>query len=352
MNIFLDTSVLYKDPFWKSNFFGELLEVVKEKEIGLYMSSIVLRELGHNYKKIIEQEIVKLDKVNAQVNQYNIKVNSLTDINLEDSLKAFDIFYNNLVAEKTIKTLEYSNDMLPEIVNRAIERKKPFTENKTELKDTIIWLTYAEFVEKHKLKDCILLTANISDFCDIEKAKKDIFEIHSELRKDTERFKVYKTPKDLIQGERGKLQSMSQRFSVWLDDQDFSKDSVLDLIKESFENEIIRKIDREYESLEPNDIFENDDYYVTGYVSAGFYDIFEVDQIEVDNFDEECIISGEVFISCDVEAYEYNSVRDPGEDSYRFYGEVTNVVKLQFSFYYDKTEIPRSLNLDSFEIIE
>ena len=156
----------------------------------------------------------------------------------------------------------------------------------------------------------------------------------------------------MIQSEKQKLQYISQRFDIWLKEHDFDNDFVLNLIKEYFEKEITRKVEREYESLEPSDIFENDDYYPSGYVSTGFIDAFEVDSVEVDNFNEECIISGEVFISCDVEAYEYNSVRDPGEDSHRFYGEITNVVKLVFSFYYDQTEMPRSLNLDNFEIVE
>lgn len=352
MNIFLDTSVLYKDPFWKSNFFKELIEIVKEKEINLYISNIVLMELDHNYKKIIEQETIKLDKVNTQIDQYNIKINNLTSINLAESLKTLNEFYNQLVKDNTIKILNYSNDMLPEIVRRAVERKKPFTENKTELKDTIIWLTYVDFTEKNKLKDCILLTSNITDFCDLEKVKKDVLEIHPELQKDSNKFKVYRSPKELVQNEKLKLQFISQRFSSWLEEQEFSKEFVLDLITKYFENEITRKIEREFESLEPSDIFDNDDYYVTGYVSAGFFDIFEVDEIEVDNFNEECIISGEVYISCETEVYEYNSVRDPGEDSHRFYGETTNVIKLIFSFYYDKTEIPRSINLDSFKIID
>jgi predicted nucleic acid-binding protein len=352
MNIFLDTSVLYKDPFWKSNFFKELIEIVKEKEIDLYISNIVLMELEHNYKKIIEQEIIKLDKVNTQIEQYNIKINNLSSIDVEESLKTLNDFYNKLIKDDTIKILNYTNDMLPEIVQRAIERKKPFTENKTELKDTIIWLTYVECAEKNKLNDCILLTSNITDFCDLEKAKKDIFEIHSDLQKDSKRFKVYKSPKELIQNEKTKLQFISQRFSSWLEEQEFNNKFVLELITKYFEKEITRKIEREFESLEPSDIFNNDDYYVSGYVTTGFFDIFEVDSIEVDNFNEECIISGEVYISCETEVYEYNSVRDPGEDSHRFYGETTNVVKLIFSFYYDKTEFPRSINLDSFEIIE
>jgi predicted nucleic acid-binding protein len=353
MNIFLDTSVLYKDPFWKGNFFNELLETIKEKEINLYISNVVLMELEHNYKKIIEQEIIKLDKVNAQINQYNIITENVTTINLQESLDNLKAFYKDLVDSNTLKILDYSNDMLPEIVDRAIERKKPFTENKTELKDTIIWLTYAYFAERKRLSDCFLLTNNILDFCDTEKAKKEIYEIHSELQKDSNKFKVYKSPKDLIQSEKLKLQFVSQRFNIWLEEQDFSNDFVLELLRNNFEKEIISKIEREYESLEPSDIFDNNDYYVSGYVSTGLsFEIFEVDSVQIDHFNEECIVSGEVFISCDVEAYEYNSVRDPGEDSHRFYGETTNIVKLIFSFYYDQEETPRSINLENFEIVE
>src|SRR5690606_7702682 len=129
--------------------------------------------------------------------------------------KGFKNFYDQLISEGTVKILEYNNDMLPEIVNRAIERKKPFTENKTELKDTIIWLTYVKFVESKKLKNCILLTANVSDFCDTDEAKNNNFVIHPELKKDSNRFKVYKSPKELIQAEKPQLKFISQRFSVW-----------------------------------------------------------------------------------------------------------------------------------------
>ncbi len=352
MNIFVDTSVLYPDPFWKTNFYRELLDIITEKKVSLFMSNVVLMELEHNYKKIIEQEIVKLDKVSTQIDLYNIKSEPQPTIDIGESIKNFNKFYEDLVARGIIKILEYSNDMLPEIVSRAIIRKKPFTENKTELKDTIIWLTYAEYVEENNSQNCILLTNNITDFCDTEKAKNKIFEIHPELQQDTSKFKVYKTPKEIIQSEKKTLQFISQRFSVWLDEQDFSTEAILNLLIDNFEKEIIRKIEREYESIEPSDIFHNGDYYVTGFVSSGFYDIFEVDEVQVDNFNEQCIISGSVYISCEVEAYEYISVRDPGEDSQRFYGETTNIVLVNFSFYYDQTEIPTSINLDGFEIAQ
>ena len=192
MNIFIDTSVIYKDPFWKGNFFSELIDIVKEKEIGLYISDVVLMEIERNYGKIIDEQIFQLSKAHSEIDHYQMELDTKSSIDKAKSIKGLKAHYKKLEDEKIITVLKYSNEMLPEIVNRAVYRKKPFTETKTELKDTIIWLTYSEHAEKHKLKDCILLTSNVSDFCDTEKIKQKIFEIHPELQKDSNRFKVYK----------------------------------------------------------------------------------------------------------------------------------------------------------------
>ena len=351
MNIFIDTSVIYKDPFWKGNFFSELIDIVKEKEIGLYISDIVLMEIERNYGKIIDQQIFQLSKAHSEIDHYQMELEGESTIDKSKSIKGLKAHYKNLEKENIISVLKYTNEMMPEIVNRAIYRKKPFTETKTELKDTIIWLTYSEYAEKHKLKDCILLTSNVSDFCDTEKIKKKIFEIHPELQKDSKRFKVYKSPKELIQNEKPTLQFITQRFSSWLEEQEFDNRFVLELIQETFEKEIIDQVEREYENLNLEDIFK-EDYYLDGYVSTGYIEILDVDEIQIDTFNDECIISGQVSISCDVEGYQYNPVRDKGEDRYNYFGELTNVGIFTFSFYYDKSENPRSLNLDDFEIVE
>lgn len=352
MNIFIDTSVIYKDPFWKGNFFSELIDIVREKEIGLYISEVVLMEIERNYGKIVDKQIIQLSKAHSEINHYQISLDTISIIDKEKSIGGLQNHYKKLIDEEVITLLKYSNDMMPEIVNRAVYRRKPFTETKTELKDTIIWLTYAEYAEKNELRDCILLTNNVSDFCDSEKLKQNIFEIHSDLQKDSNRFKVYKSPKELIQNEKPSLQFITQRFSSWLEEQEFDNQFVLDLLREHFEKEIIKQVEREYENLNLEDIFREEDYFLDGYVSTGFIEITEVDAIEIDTFNDECILSGHVFISCDVEGYQYNSFRDKGEDSYRYYGELTNVGMFSFSFYYDKSEIPRSLNLDNFDIVE
>jgi hypothetical protein len=70
MNIFLDTSILYKDPYWRGNFYGELLEVVKEKEVNLFVSSVVIKEIERNYGKIVDEENSKISKIIDQKEHY------------------------------------------------------------------------------------------------------------------------------------------------------------------------------------------------------------------------------------------------------------------------------------------
>lgn len=349
MNIFIDTSVIYKDPFWKGNFFSELIELVEEKEIGLFISDVVLMEITRNYGKIIDQEIFELKKLNSNIQHYNLSIDQTTSIDREKSIVELKKHYKSLEEKGTLKVLKYYNDMLPDILQRAVERRKPFTEKKTELKDTLIWLTYSKFAEENKLDNCIFLTENVTDFCDHDKMKSGIFEIHNELKKDSTRFKVYKSPKEIIQNEKNTLQSISQRFGKWLAQQEINDEFVLGLIQEFFENEVKDKVEKEFEFLDLENVFSAE-YYLDGYVTTGWIDILSTDDIEIDTFNEECIISGQVYLDCDVEGYQYMPVRDKGEDRYRFFGERTVRTVLTFSFYYDRSKIPHSIDLDDFEI--
>jgi hypothetical protein len=351
MNIFIDTSVLYKDPFWSSNFYAELLYIVKKREVNLYLSNVVVLEIERNYGKIIDEEISRLKKLTEQTEHYQIMTSNTSSIDKEKSIENLKTFYKKLETEKVIEFIPFSNDMMPEIVDRAIWRKKPFSESKTELKDAIIWLSYSQFAEQKKLNNCILLTDNVSDFCDSEKLKKGLFEIHQDLQKDSNRFRIYKSPKELIQQEKSTLQYASQLFSTWLNERTFDEQFLLDLIKSDYRSLVERKIDRKFENYDLHYIFD-EDYYLTGYVSADNVDINDIKNINVDVFNEECLISGDLYVYCNVVGYEYNAVRDTEEDRHRYYGEKDALMMLTFSFYYDRNEKPRNFDIDDVELVE
>lgn len=60
--------------------------------------------------------------------------------------------------------------------------------------------------------------------------------------------------------------------------------------------------------------------------------LLECEAIETEIIDDRALISGIVYASCEVEIYQYNSVRDPGEERYTSVGEKDVTFKLFFNF--------------------
>lgn len=368
VSIFLDTSILYKDPFWKGNFASELLQLAKGKEIDVYMSSIVERELIRKYEKIIEDENIKLGKIVTNAEHYNFVGSLKNEFDKDESIKLLKKFYEDLYKNGIVEVLEYDNEFLPEIVDRAIFRRKPFGENKTELKDALIWLTYAKFVEEYGLDNCIFLTDNVNDFCDIEKIKKGEYVIHEDLLRDTKRFTVHRSIKTLLQTEKENLRVASVKFEAWVAEQKFDSAFVIKLLKSDFGEKVKHFVKNKFEYSNPNYFFKTK-HDVEGFMafSDTFY-LHEVNDIKTDVFGEQCIVSGEVEVSCNTQGFEYFSQSDIVSSSrdhlaylnidsagiiedFRIFSEGETFFRVVFSFYYDISEKPWDLKIESADIV-
>ncbi|WP_181170546.1 PIN domain-containing protein [Priestia megaterium] len=97
-----------------------------------------------------------------------------------------------------IEIVGYDNSILPELVNRAVNRIKPFTEGKQEFRDAVIWLSYALLAKERKLENCLLITGNTTDYCSKNK------ELHPDFLKDSERFTIYKDAYTLVEADNMK----------------------------------------------------------------------------------------------------------------------------------------------------
>ncbi len=76
-------------------------------------------------------------------------------------------------------TNQYKNDYFKEVINRAINHIKPCSENKEELRDTIIWLTVLDIAKIDPERIIGFISGNIKDF-----ASKDKKTLHSRLNTD------------------------------------------------------------------------------------------------------------------------------------------------------------------------
>jgi len=350
MNIFLDTCILFKDPYFLKNYNKEFLELVKKKKINLFISNVVVQELERNYGKIIDDNNKSLNQIISKGKDYLFVDSPIIEIDKENSIKNLGNYYGKLEDDGFLTLLFSDNDLLPEIIKRSVKRLKPFSENKSELKDTIIWLTYSRYVEKNDIKDCIFLTDNVSDFCDMDKIKNGIIEIHDDLKGDSKRFKVYRNTTELIRGESEKLQSLSERFSYWLSTQNIDGELVFGLLWKFFILEITSKVTWYIESKELKQIFDINEN-ISGSVSVSDVVLEQCNELTIDNFEDKCLISGYLYVNVSVSGYEKKIRKDTIEEEFIEYGSTKIDVRLFFSFLYDSKEIPTDFGIETIEIL-
>jgi len=351
MNVFLDTSILLKDPHFIKNYNREFLTLVKKGKILLYMSNVVLLELEWNFRKLVDESNKTLTQIIGKGLDYKLVKSPLVEINKEESVENLLKFYAYLIEEGFLKILEYENNLLPEIVERSVKRIKPFTESKTELKDTIIWLTYARHIEKNDINDCVFLTDNVSDFCDLAKNKHGIVEIHDDLKKDCNRFKVYRSTSELLRSESEKLTSSNERFIRWGLNQQIDSDAVFSILTDNFKIKVYNSVKLFCESKNVKQIFnfiEN----IPGSISVTKIKFDFCEDIIIDTFESNCIISGNLYLTVSVDGYlESPNNENNGTEFKKFDSTYVNV-RLFFSFSYGIEQIPSDFGIDRIEILK
>lgn len=333
MNIFIDSNILYQDYFFENKSNKKLLEYCEEGLLNLYMSEIVRLELRRQFQKELESKNRELEKLIKELKRLKIE-RELNAISIDEQLNKFDTFYKRISYFDNFFIIHYKNEFLPDIVDRAINRKKPFTEEKSELKDAIIWKTYSDFVETHSATDCVLLTNNTSDFCD----KKDKSKIHSDLTSDTNKFSVINSSYDFIKKYANELESPDNKFLAYMKQIDIDDNFAFEIITENFEKNIEEAMHNKIDNMHPSDII-NADYLLDGQLVSYGCELLECEDVEYEILNETALISGIIYACCEVEILEYNAVRDPGEDQYTSAGEVSVTFKIHFNFDMRKDEI-------------
>lgn len=155
MNIFLDTTLTFPDPYLREGYTHSLLKLAKEyKDIKLYMSEVVYQETERHFKKNLDDKFQEIRKLRYDIESYKpsfgyIEKNSI-DHELSSEYKyildRFKSIYENFEKEGLLQILSCPNDFLPELINRSVNRIKPFKEGKSEFRDAVTWLTYVELV--------------------------------------------------------------------------------------------------------------------------------------------------------------------------------------------------------------
>ncbi|MRS26119.1 PIN domain-containing protein [Bacillus sp. RIT694] len=313
MNIFLDTTIMFSDPFLKKNFNRSFLGLTRDfKDIKFYMSEVVYKESKRHFEKNITKHLTDLQRITKNLQDHrNGYFTETIDIESEKEtrINEFENFYKELESEGVLHIIPCPNEILSELINRAVNRIKPFQENKSEFRDAATWLTYVNYVEKFNMSDCYFITGNVNDFCD--ESKKNL---HPDLLKDSTKFKTFVSFSKLAQ-EDDKVKSYIERkqekekeIKEWIKENDINENYVLEYFNDSSLNGLfnnIYTICSDY--ITSLNRVSLDIPFFDGLPILDDIDMFDIQDFNIEVIAEKIIISGELVI--EAECYLQNLFR-------------------------------------------
>lgn len=269
INIFLDSNILYLDPLMDKGNNKLLFDKINEVGGSIFICDVVYKETINNYRKQLNDINNEFLKINKKIKNLNIEQTIVGFIDIENQINKIDNKLQEYIKNNKLIKLETSNDILPEVIDRAINRKKPFKEGKQEFRDCVIWLTYAKKVEEDGLDNCFFITKNVSDFCN----KKQV--LHEDLLEDTKKFKFHSDPYNFLKYE-------TELISMLKNSKNLEKINSYRINKDKFKDKLVY-----------DDIYMNIKEYLVSIpktsINKYFYPIY-LDYIELKDLDIDCII--------------------------------------------------------------
>lgn len=344
MNLFIDTSVIFTDPYWKRNFASVIINWAKEKKVTIFICDVVIEELKENIKKNIQIEIKQIKKSYTSLGQITLREPKFTLPNIEEELKTLGNFFSELFEIENINLLHSSSDDFKEILKRAIKKQKPFAENRNEFKDTVIWITYSKYATKKSLKNCFLLTNNVTDFC----KKGNNNELHDDLKEDNDKFKINVSLNEFFKNNNTLLNSYK---SSWISSKKLDPKSVELLLiqNEKIRDIVSNKINNEVHNSRGSLSIDNRN----GLPQFNSFDVNDyswdkIINIQINAFKEDAIILGTLQASSLISIYEksllINKVLHVEDKEIYF--------TIEFNFIYTKNDEINNFEINTIEVTD
>ena len=250
-HIFLDSNIFYADPFQNNRFNSALINLSNMSEVNLYITDVVYSESISNFKKLLLEKLGNFSKALSALNnltslEYNFEIKST-----EEYIKNFESHLEDLTSSLIQVISFYPND-INEVISRSISQTKPFSQNRQEFRDCIIWLTIKRFILENELSNCYFLSANTRDFYD-ELGK----DLHPTLKKDIPNLKPFKSAKEFILNvdNLNKL-IVEEELSIW-SHLNVNEDDIQKIMYEDIYDELINRIELEIRQNYEGKLFNN-----------------------------------------------------------------------------------------------
>lgn len=184
MKVFLDTNVFYNNWFLNSANFKYLFHFLNNEGNELIISKLVIEEANNIRRREVDISLSEVHSAIKKLKKLNKRTMKFPDLDIDP----YDL--KDLLQEKVdyFNVFEYGNVPHDVVVSRALFNKKPFTKDEKGYRDTLIWLSFIEYVSNLKLdEDVIFITQNSDDFYSVNSRG---VKFNSDLEEDLSEKKI------------------------------------------------------------------------------------------------------------------------------------------------------------------
>lgn len=184
--MFLDTNVFCKNWFVSNANFSLLFYFLNNEKYDLLLSTLVVQETNN----IRERELKEIKYELTRLVKKGNKLNSDALVFSADQLGINEYDLKDVLTSKVdwIEYIRYDNVPQHQVVSRALNSTKPFSGQEKGYRDTLIWLSFLEYLKDNSIEgDVAFITNNKHDFFD---SGSKTVAFNDDLKSDIEYYEI------------------------------------------------------------------------------------------------------------------------------------------------------------------
>ncbi|RDB32063.1 PIN domain-containing protein [Exiguobacterium sp. RIT594] len=213
MIIYIDSNLLYSDPYLSSSRSRAILNKVNATGGKLKIPLVVHAETLNNLLKEVSEIKGSFSKNVKEISKMLTGSGLLESMVIpsfeeEDIRTSYQQRYQDLIESGYVELIDHKamnpEELIDDLLYRALNHIKPFAAKKEEFKDAVIWKTVISDIINNKYSDCIFLTNNTKDFYNDDNSI-----LHDDLLKDipdSVSLITYKSMNDLLSSDEFTLE--------------------------------------------------------------------------------------------------------------------------------------------------
>ncbi len=167
MDIILDANILRNDLKFRDKVYEILNDYLIKTDSKYVLPSVVIEEIKALYERALKDRYEEYKKSDEKLRNTLLFVEmppTLEKANIETDITRYIEFLHQKLGTADANIVPYKNEYLPELVFRAVHRKKPLDNKGQQFRDGLLWLTVLDYAETTQEKIVAFISENVSDF--------------------------------------------------------------------------------------------------------------------------------------------------------------------------------------------